>query len=98
LVQIGHNVRLGRGCIIVAQVGISGSTTLGDYVAIGGQGGLSGHLHVGDGARVGAQAGVMRDVSAGASISGTPAVPIKQFLRQATILGRLARGKAGRNG
>ena len=98
LVQIGHNVRLGRGCVVVAQVGISGSTSLGDHVVIGGQGGLSGHLQIGEGARIGAQAGVVRDVPAGASVSGTPAVPLMQYLRQATILGRLARKKTGKNG
>jgi UDP-3-O-[3-hydroxymyristoyl] glucosamine N-acyltransferase len=98
LVQIGHNVRLGRGCIVAAQVGISGSTSLGNHVVIGGQGGLSGHLKIGKGARIGAQAGVTRDIPAGASVSGTPAVPLMQYLRQATLLGRLARKKTGKDG
>jgi UDP-3-O-[3-hydroxymyristoyl] glucosamine N-acyltransferase len=93
LVQIGHNVRLGRGCILVAQVGISGSTRFGDGVAAGGQAGFTGHLHVGAGARIAAQSGVMRDVEPGATIGGSPAVPIQEFLRQGVVLHRLARRK-----
>lgn len=93
LVQIGHNVRIGRGCIVVAQVGISGSTTIGDFVMMGGQAGLSGHLTVGDGARVGAQSGVMRDVEPGETVFGYPAMRAKQYWRQIAALGRLARGR-----
>ena len=62
LVQIGHNVRLGRGCVIVAQAGISGSTILEDHVMMGPQAGLTGHLRIGRMAKIGAQAGVMADV------------------------------------
>jgi len=93
LVQIGHNVRIGRGCIVVAQVGISGSTTIGDFVMMGGQVGLSGHLTIGDGARVGAQSGVMRDVEPGETVFGYPAMRAKQYWRQIAALGRLARGR-----
>ena len=93
LVQIGHNVRLGRGCIVVAQAGISGSTRLEDYVVIAAQGGLTGHLTIGKGARIGAQAGVMRDVPAGVSVLGSPAEPVKKFLRQHATLARLATKK-----
>jgi len=93
LVQIGHNVQLGRGCVIVAQVGISGSTQLGDFVAAGGQAGLTGHLRIGAGARIAAQAGVMRDVPAGATVGGAPAVPMADWLRQTALLGKLARRK-----
>ncbi|MGE0714084.1 MAG: UDP-3-O-(3-hydroxymyristoyl)glucosamine N-acyltransferase [Alphaproteobacteria bacterium] len=89
LVQIGHNVRLGRGCIIAAQVGISGSTVVGDFVMIGGQAGFTGHLSIGAGARIGARAGVIQDVAAGATVGGTPAVPMREFLRQAPTLRRL---------
>jgi len=60
LVQIGHNVRLGRCCVVVAQVGIAGSVVLEDFVQIGGQAGVAGHLSIGQGARIGAQAGVWR--------------------------------------
>lgn len=89
LVQIGHNVKIGRGCIIVAQVGISGSSELEDFVAIGGQAGVAGHLKIGAGARIAAQSGIMRDVPAGEEHMGSPAVPIKQFMRQVTALARL---------
>ncbi len=65
LVQIAHNVVLGRCCVLAGQVGISGSTRLGDFVMIGGQGGLAGHLNIGAGARIAAKAGLMRDVPAG---------------------------------
>jgi len=93
LVQIGHNVQVGRGCVIVAQAGISGSTRLDDFVALGGQAGLTGHLHIGAGARIAAQAGVMRDVAAGATVAGAPAVPSSEWWRQVAVLGRLARHK-----
>ncbi|MGH7209843.1 MAG: UDP-3-O-(3-hydroxymyristoyl)glucosamine N-acyltransferase, partial [Acetobacteraceae bacterium] len=91
LVQIGHNVRLGRCCVIVAQAGISGSTVLEDFVTVAGQAGLVGHLHVGQGARIGAQAGVMADVDARAKVLGSPAGPARTFFRQVAVLRRLAR-------
>ncbi len=93
LVQIGHNVHLGRGCVLVSQVGISGSTKLGDFVVAAGQAGLTGHLQIGSGARIGAQAGVMRDIPAGETVGGSPAVPITQWLRQSAELSRLVRKK-----
>lgn len=91
LVQIGHNVRIGRGCIIIAQAGISGSTRLEDYVVVAAQGGLIGHLTIGKGARIGAQSGIMRDVPAGVSVFGSPALPVKQYFRQLVTLARLAK-------
>lgn len=90
LVQIGHNVRIGRGCILVAQSGISGSTKLGDFVALGGQAGLAGHLTIGSGAQIAAQCGVMADVAPGAVVCGSPATPIKEFFRQVATLRRLS--------
>lgn len=93
LVQIGHNVVVGRCCILAGQVGVSGSTRLGDYVMVGGQGGLAGHLQIGAGARVAAKSGLMRDVPAGVTVSGIPAVPIVEFMRQTATLQRLAKKK-----
>lgn len=90
LVQIGHNVRLGRGCVIAAQVGMSGSTVLGDLVVMGGQGGIAGHLKIGSGVQIAAQSGILKDIEPGAKVMGTPAKPLKQFFREVAILGRLA--------
>ncbi len=95
LVQIGHNVRLGRCCVIVAQAGISGSTVLEDFVMVAGQAGMTGHLRIGRRARIGAQAGVMADVPDGAEVVGSPAMPVKEFFRQVATLRRLAAGRAG---
>jgi UDP-3-O-[3-hydroxymyristoyl] glucosamine N-acyltransferase len=94
LVQIGHNVQVGPGCILVAQVGIAGSSRLGEFVAAGGQVGIAGHLHIGAGARIAAQSGIFRDVEPGATIGGSPAVPITEFWRQCAALQRLARRRA----
>jgi UDP-3-O-[3-hydroxymyristoyl] glucosamine N-acyltransferase len=95
LVQIGHNVVLGRGCVLAGQVGISGSTRLGDFVMVGGQAGFAGHLRIGSGARIAAKSGLMRDVEAGATVSGIPAMPITMFMKQVAVLQRLARKKDG---
>lgn len=91
LVQIGHNVRLGRCCVIVAQVGISGSTVLEDFVQVGGQAAMAGHLRIGRGAQIGAQAGVISDAPAGAILLGSPAQSRHEFFRQVATLKRLAR-------
>jgi len=96
LVQIGHNVRLGRGCIVVALAGISGSTILEDHVVVAGQAGMAGHLRIGRGARIGAQAGVIADVPAGADVVGSPAQPVRAFFRQVATLRRLSREASAR--
>ncbi len=99
LVQIGHNSRLGRGCVMAGQSGIAGSCTLEDFVQLGAQAGLAGHLTVGAKARIGAQAGVMSDVPAGSDVIGSPALPIREFFRNVAALRRLARrAPAGRDG
>ncbi len=90
LVHIAHNVRIGRLCLIMAQVGISGSVHVGDGVVIAGQAGLAGHLTVGDRARLAAQSGVFGDVPAGQTWSGYPARPHRQSLRASAALLRLA--------
>jgi UDP-3-O-[3-hydroxymyristoyl] glucosamine N-acyltransferase len=96
LVQIGHNVVIGRGCVLAGQVGISGSTRLGDFVMAGGQAGLAGHLTIGSGARIAAKSGLMRDVAAGETVGGSPALPMRLFMKQVALLQRLARDKDGR--
>jgi UDP-3-O-[3-hydroxymyristoyl] glucosamine N-acyltransferase len=93
LVQVGHNVRTGRGCVIVAQVGIAGSVELGDFVVIAGQAGIAGHLTLGDGVRVGAQAGVPASVPAGTDVVGSPAWPAREFMRAMMWLRRQAAPK-----
>ncbi len=93
LVQIGHNVRLGRGCVLVSQVGIAGSAVLEDFVAIGGQGGIAGHITIGRGAQVAATSGVLKDVPAGTRMAGTPAMPARDYYRLLGIWQRLLKTK-----
>jgi UDP-3-O-[3-hydroxymyristoyl] glucosamine N-acyltransferase len=90
LVQIGHNVRVGERCVIMAQVGVAGSTVVEDDVILAGQVGLADHLTVGKGARVAAQGGVIGDIPAGATVSGYPARDHRSVLRQAAALARLS--------
>lgn len=90
LVQIGHNVMIGRHCIIVAQVGISGSTTLEDFVVIGGKVGIVGHVTIGEGAQIAASSNVKDDVPKGARWGGTPAKPIRDWYREVMTLQMLA--------
>jgi len=89
LVQIAHNVKIGRACVIVSQVGISGSTVLEDFVVLAGQAGLAGHLTIGAGSQIAAQSGIIRDVKPMSRLMGTPAVPLKQFFRQVKTLENL---------
>ncbi len=89
LVQIAHNVIIGKHCIIVGQVGISGSTQLGGHVILAGQAGLAGHLTIGDGAVVGAQAGVTKSIKAGAQVFGTPAQPLREAFKNNAHIQRL---------
>lgn len=90
LVQIGHNVTIGRHCVIVAQVGISGSAILEDFVVLGGQVGVAGHLRIGMGAQVGAKAGVMNNLGPGGKYLGAPAKPARQMFREVAALAKLA--------
>ena len=91
LVQIGHNVHVGRNAVIVAQTGIAGSTRIGDGAVLGGQVGISGHVKIGAGVKLAAKSGVMGDIPAGASYGGSPAVPVKDWHRQTIALTRLSR-------
>ena len=88
-VHIGHNVVIGEHSILVAQVGISGSVTVGRHVIMAGQAGISGHITIGDGATIGPQAGVVRSVAAGQTVSGTPELPHRQWLRVQQIVPQL---------
>lgn len=90
LVQVGHNVSTGKGCILCGQVGIAGSAKLGDYVVMAGGAGMSGHIELGSGAQVAAASVVLQSVEAGRQVAGVPAVPIKDWRRQVTALPRLA--------
>jgi UDP-3-O-[3-hydroxymyristoyl] glucosamine N-acyltransferase len=90
LVQIGHNVVIGRHCVIVAQVGISGSVTIGDFVVLGGQVGVIGHVTIGAGAQIAATSNVATDIPAGERWGGTPAKPVREWFREVTTLKNLA--------
>ena len=90
LVQIAHNVVIGRNCVIVAQTGISGSTRVGERVTIGGQVGIIGHIEIGDGAAIGAQSGVSKSVAGGVWF-GSPAVPLAEAQRQIAWTHRLGK-------
>ena len=89
LVQIGHNVVIGRHCVIVAQVGIAGSAELGDFVVMGGHSGVAGHIKVGTGAQIAGSAHVIDELPAGAKVAGTPAQPFKEFARSIAAFKRL---------
>jgi len=97
LVQIGHNVKLGKGCIIAGQAGVAGSTTLGDYVMVGGAVSISDHLTIGSGARIAGKSGVMRDVAPGETVAGYPAVPVRQWHKQTAALARLVARACGKD-
>ena len=95
-VQIGHNVIVGRHCVIVGQSGISGSAELGDFVALGGQSAVLNHVKIADGAQIAGQGGVICDVPAGERWGGSPAKPLRHWARELTILKKLR--KAGTPG
>jgi UDP-3-O-[3-hydroxymyristoyl] glucosamine N-acyltransferase len=95
LVQIGHNVTIGRHCIIVAQSGISGSVTIDDFAMLGGAVGIAPHVKVGKGVRLAARSGLIHDIPPGQSWGGYPARPAKRWLRQVAMLDKMAaRGEA----
>jgi len=91
LVHVAHNVTIGRGCVIAGQSGISGSTELGDFVIMGGQSGLAGHVKIGAGVQVGAQCGVLKDLPPGERVMGSPARPVRQYLKDLATLSRLTK-------
>jgi UDP-3-O-[3-hydroxymyristoyl] glucosamine N-acyltransferase len=95
LVQIAHNVVIGRHCVIVAYVGIAGSTQLGDFVVMGGQSGIVGHIKIGAGAQIAGWSHVTHDVPPGSRMGGTPAVPMLEYGRQIAALKRMGRRGGG---
>jgi UDP-3-O-[3-hydroxymyristoyl] glucosamine N-acyltransferase len=97
LVQIGHNVVIGRHCVFAGQVGISGSSEFEDFVVMGGQSGVVGHIKIGMGAQIAGGAHAKNDVPSGARMAGTPALPLTEWARQLALLKRLTQ-REGRSG
>jgi UDP-3-O-[3-hydroxymyristoyl] glucosamine N-acyltransferase len=95
LVQIAHNVKLGRNCLLAAHTGISGSVTVGDGAVFGGRAGIADHLEIGAGARVAAAAGVMKNIPPGETWCGQPARPLRRFMRETAWLARKAAAREG---
>lgn len=93
-VQVAHNVRIGRFCLIAGQCGISGSVTLGDGVMLGGRAGIADHVTINSGAAVAAASGVMHDIPAGERWAGLPARPVKEFFREVAMIRKLAGRRA----
>ena len=93
LVHIAHNVSIGKYCAIAGQVGIAGSAVIEDYCMFGGQVGIGGHITIGQGSQAGGQAGITKSILPGSKVSGTPAMPLSQYHRQALKLKQIIRGK-----
>lgn len=93
LCQIGHNVVLGRNVLMASFTGLSGSVVIGDGVRMGGRVGIADHVTVGKGAQLAASAGVFRDIPAGETWGGTPAKPLRQFLRETAWVQKQALAK-----
>jgi UDP-3-O-[3-hydroxymyristoyl] glucosamine N-acyltransferase len=89
LVQIGHNVQIGPHCLVVAQVGLAGSTRLGRNVVMGGQSASAGHLTIGDQTMVAARGGVHTDLAAKSVVGGAPALPIRHWAKCSAVFARL---------
>ncbi|MDA8158565.1 MAG: UDP-3-O-(3-hydroxymyristoyl)glucosamine N-acyltransferase [Deltaproteobacteria bacterium] len=89
LVQVAHNVIIGKNCVIAAQTGIAGSSEIGDNVTIGGQVGIAGHISIGNGVMIAAQSGVSNNVKDKEIISGSPAFPIKEWRNSVVLFKRL---------
>ena len=95
LVQIAHNVVIGRDCVLAAYAGVAGSTVIGDGCQLGGRVGIVDHIKIGPGARIAGGSGVMSHVPAGEAWGGTPARPVKQWLREHAWVSRMARRRTG---
>ena len=90
-VQIGHNVRIGRHCVIVAGTGIAGSSTLEDFVVLGGNVSVNGHVTIGAGAQIAGLGAVSEDVPSGVQYGGVPARPIRHWMREIAAIRKSAR-------
>lgn len=95
LVQVGHNATIGRHCTVVAQSGISGSSTIEDFVVLGARVGIGNNVTVREGAQIAARSSVHADIPAGGQWAGSPAKPIKLWLRELAALGRMGRTQPG---
>jgi UDP-3-O-[3-hydroxymyristoyl] glucosamine N-acyltransferase len=95
MVQIAHNVRIGRNCLMAAHTGISGSVVIGDGAAFGGRAGVADHVNIGDGAQIAAASGIFRDVPAKARWGGMPGQPLRQWMREVAWLSKSATRKHG---
>ena len=91
MVQVGHNVSIGRHCVLVSQVGIAGSATLEDFVVLGARAGVKDHVTVGEGSQIAATSNVNGDVPPGSRWGGTPAKPLRQWFREVSLVARMAR-------
>ena len=89
LVQIGHNVQIGKGCLIVSQAGVAGSAKIGDFVMIGGQVGIAGHIEIGDFVQIAAKTGVANSVKTGKIVAGIPAMEHKKWLKVVGLTAKL---------
>lgn len=95
LVQVGHNVHIGRHCVLVSQVGVAGSSVIEDFAVLGGQVGVADHVHIGSGARLAARTALVsgQNIAGGQDYGGVPAKPVREWLREIHALSGLAQGK-----
>ncbi|WP_343562792.1 UDP-3-O-(3-hydroxymyristoyl)glucosamine N-acyltransferase [Kiloniella sp. b19] len=92
-VQVGHNAKVGRNCVLVAQVGVAGSAELGDFVVMAAKSGVAGHIKIGTGSQVAAKSGVMKSIAPGQKIGGHPAIPLRDWLKQSAYLNKLVKNR-----
>ena len=98
LVQVGHNVHIGRHCVLISQVGVAGSSVIEDFAVLGGQVGVADHVHIGPGARLAARTALVsgQEIAGGQDYGGVPAKPVREWLREIHALSGLAHGKSRR--
>ena len=91
LCHVGHNVKIGKHCLLVAQVGIAGSATIGDYVVIAGQSGVSGHVKIGNRVQIAGKTAVFEDIADDSKVMGIPAIPFRDFAKREAMLKRMVK-------